>query len=180
MNDTSIIHPDVCRRCAAVGRTCCAVSSGDEEYCFPVSAAEMAAIRGTGESGECFVLAANTAGFIEQLAVLLPDCDIGKAFPLQGSHWRLATTAEGRCVFLGEGGCRLDRSVRPFYCRLFPLWYFEGRLTWFTAEECLANRECSSLSSMLGAMGTDSAEARALHREMCEKLGLECSSKVKS
>jgi hypothetical protein len=29
-------------------------------------------------------------------------------------------------------------------------------------------------------MGTDSAEARALHREMCEKLGLECSSKVKS
>lgn len=180
MNDTLNIHPDVCRRCAAVGRTCCAVTSGDEEFCFPVSSAEMSAIREAGESGECFVSAANTAGFVEQLALLMSGYDIAKAFPPQGSHWRLATTADGRCVFLGEGGCRLDRSVRPAYCRLFPLWYFEGRLTWFTAEECLANKECPSLAAMLRAMGTDSAEAKALHRDMCAKLGLERIAKVKS
>jgi Fe-S-cluster containining protein len=180
MNDTQLTHPDVCRRCAAVGRTCCAVSSGDEEFCFPVSAAEMTAIRQAGGSGECFVSAANTAGFVEQLALLLPGYDIAGAFPPQGSHWRLATTADGRCVFLGEAGCRLDRGVRPVYCRLFPLWVFAGRLTWFTAEECLANKECSSLAAMLRAMGTDSAEAKALHREMCAQLGLESSSKVKS
>jgi Fe-S-cluster containining protein len=180
MNDTQLTHPDVCRRCAAVGRTCCAVSSGDEEFCFPVSAAEMTAIRQAGGSGECFVSAANTAGFVEQLALLLPGHDIEGAFPPQGSHWRLATTADGRCVFLGEAGCRLDRGVRPVYCRLFPLWVFAGRLTWFTAEECLANKECASLAAMLRAMGTDSAEAKALHREMCAKLGLESSSKVKS
>jgi Fe-S-cluster containining protein len=180
MNDTPFTHPDVCRRCAAVGRTCCAVSSGDEEFCFPVSAAEMTAIRQAGEGGECFVSAANTVGFVEQLALLLPGYDIAGAFPPQGSHWRLATTAEGRCIFLGPEGCRLERSVRPVYCRLFPLWLFAGRLTWFTAEECLANKECSSLAGMLRAMGTDSAEATALHRDMCAKLGLECSSKVKS
>lgn len=181
MNDTSMIHPDVCSRCAARGRTCCTVSSGDEEFCFPISIPEMRAIRDAGLGGEnSFVLAPNTPGFVRQLSALMPEADIRKAFPTQGSHWRLATTAKGDCAFLGREGCCLPRSVRPIYCRLFPLWVFEGSLTWFTAGECLANEECSSLAPMLEAMGTDSAEARALFAEMCTKLGLGADAKVKS
>jgi hypothetical protein len=58
---TSMIHPDVCSRCAARGRTCCTVSSGDEEFCFPISISEMEAIRSAGQGGEdCFALAPNT------------------------------------------------------------------------------------------------------------------------
>ena len=179
MNDSPLIHPDVCRRCADRGRTCCAIASGDEEFCFPISIPEMSAIRSAGQGEESFVLAPNTPGFVEQLAFLMPDRDIEAAFPLQASHWRLATTAHGKCIFLSESGCSLERGVRPLYCRLFPLWLFHGQLTWFTAEECLANEECSSLATMLGAMGMDSDEVRFLFRDMCSKLGLERTPKVK-
>ena len=72
----------------------------------------------------------------------------------------------------------LDRAVRPKYCRLFPLWQFRGQLTWFTAAECLANEECSSLEAMLAAMGTSEEETRGLFRQMCVKLGLEAEGKV--
>ena len=109
----------------------------------------------------------------------MPAADIRGAFPKQGSHWRLATTEQGDCVFLGPAGCVLARSVRPAYCRLFPLWVFHGKLTWFTAGECLVNEECSSLAPMLAALGTDSASVRELFAEMCSKLGLESDPKVK-
>jgi len=179
MNNSKIFHPDVCSRCAAKGRTCCTVSSGDEEFCFPISLSEMHAIRSAGQGGESsFVLVPNSSGFVEQLGFLMPDHDIEAAFPEHGSHWRLATTSQGDCVFLGPEGCVLDRAVRPKYCRLFPLWQFRGQLTWFTAAECLANEECSSLAAMLEAMGTNDEEARSLYREMSVKLGLEAQSKV--
>jgi Fe-S-cluster containining protein len=179
MNNQNLLHPDICTRCAAKGRTCCTVSSGDEEFCFPISLSEMQAIRSAGQGGEeSFVLVPNSPGFAEQLGFLMPDHDIEAAFPRHGSHWRLATTSEGNCVFLGPGGCMLDRSVRPKYCRLFPLWQFRGQLTWFTAAECLANEECSSLEAMLAAMGTSIEEVRSLFREMCVKLGLEAGDKV--
>jgi len=150
------------------------VSGGDEEFCFPISDAEMAAIRAAGQGGaECFVQTSNTPGFVDQLAFLLPGHDVRAAFPLQGTHWRLAVTREGGCIFLGTQGCVLDRAVRPLYCRLFPLWFFGGQLTWFTAEECLANRECASLSAMMKAVGTDAVEVRSLFARMCAQLGLE-------
>ena len=149
------------------------LSPGDEEFCFPISPAEMAAIRAADpDREECFAQVPNTPGFVDQLAMLMPGHDVRRAFPLQGVHWRLAVTASGGCIFLGHEGCVLDRAVRPLYCRLFPLWSFEGRLTWFTAEECLANQKCSSLSAMLQAMGTDAAEIRDLFARMCANLGL--------
>ena len=121
----------------------------------------MAAIREAGQGGEeCFVLAPNTPGFVDQLDRLMPDRRVGETFPALG--------------------CALERAVRPLYCRLFPLWSFHGQLTWFTADECLANAECSALSDMLGAMSTDGSEVRALFEEMCARLGLERTTKVTS
>ncbi len=141
----------------------------------------MHAIRNAGQGGEdCFVLVPNSPGFVEQLGFLMPDRDIEAAFPEHGSHWRLATTAQGACIFLGPAGCVLDRQVRPTYCRLFPLWQYRGQLTWFAAAECLANEECPSLTAMLAAMGTSGKEVRTLFREMCEKLGLQTDDKVNS
>ena len=141
----------------------------------------MHAIRNAGQGGEdCFVLVPNSPGFVEQLGFLMTDRDIEAAFPEHGSHWRLATTAQGACIFLGPAGCVLDREVRPTYCRLFPLWQYRGQLTWFAAAECLANEECPSLTAMLAAMGTSGKEVRTLFREMCEKLGLQTDDKVNS
>jgi len=181
MKYTSMIPPDVCSRCAARNRTCCSLSGGDEEFCFPISMPEMEAIRSAGHGGEdCFVLAPNTPGFVRQLSMLMPEADIRTAFPVPGTHWRLATSGQGDCVFLGREGCVLPRGARPIYCRLFPLWVFHGQLTWFTASECLANEECSSLAPMLVAMRTDRTEVRSLFAEMCSKLGLGPNPKVKS
>lgn len=169
----SPFSPSVCQRCAAQGVTCCSVSGGDLEFCFPVSAAEMAAIQATGDFGpECFVPAPNTAGFVDQLAHLLPDLDVRQMFPATSSHWRLAVTEAGNCIFLGEAGCRLERNVRPNYCRLFPLWSYQGQLTWFSAPTCLANQECAALQEMLAAMHTDKTEINTLFDEMCSALGL--------
>lgn len=133
----------------------------------------MSAIQAAGHGSDCFLPAVNTAAFVKQLGHLIPGRQVEKIFRIDDSHWRLATTAQGDCIFLGEAGCSLARSVRPFYCKLFPLWVFRGQLTWFTAEECLANAECRNLLAMLGAMGTDHNEIRALFTQMCEALGLE-------
>ncbi len=174
------LYPDVCRRCAVRGRTCCTVAPGDEEFCFPLSLSEMQTIREAAlGSVECFVSMPNTPGFVDQLALLIPDRTVRTVFGLAGTHWRLGTTRAGQCVFLGPTGCVLPRAVRPRYCQLFPLWSFQGRLTWFTAQECLASEECASLAAMLRAMHTDSKEVRTLFADMCVRLGLEPLPKVK-
>jgi Fe-S-cluster containining protein len=173
MSESSMISPNICTRCAAGGRTCCSIEPGSEEFCFPLSEADMARIAASvGDATSCFVHAPNTAAFADQLATLLPKYEIRTAFPPDGHHWRLATTDQGHCVFLGVHGCVLDRSIRPMYCRLFPLWSYHGRLTWFTAEECLANKECTSLAAMLTAMHTDDTEVHALFDAMCSAMGL--------
>lgn len=171
-------HPSVCVQCAARGRTCCELSSGDEEFCFPLSEAERARIVAADATRtHCFVLASNTPNFVEQLCVLLPNYAVRAAFPESGTHWRLATTAAGQCTFLGPAGCLLDRTMRPAYCRMFPLWSIHGQLTWFAAAECLAHAQCHSTRAMLTAMKTSREEIFALFATMCAELHL---SKVTS
>lgn len=170
-------HPDVCCRCAASGPTCCSLAGADEEFCFPISPTEMAAITGTHPftppaDGDIFIQAANTPGFVAQMGTLFPDWDVETVFPASGAHWRLVTQ-KGHCIFLGETGCLLERQVRPLYCRLFPLWPQGGLLTWFAAPQCLATEECVTLSAMLGAMGMSGQEARQIFLQMCSALGLE-------
>ena len=168
----SNLGPLVCVRCADRGRTCCALSGGNEEFCFPVSASERLAILASGIGAEAFVSAPNTQAFVEQLDQLIPDHAVKDIFPANGSHWRLATTTGGQCILLGGAGCGLERSIRPFYCRLFPLWVYRGQLTWFTAEECLANEQCNSIADMLRFMDAEAREIRSLFRAMCHALGL--------
>lgn len=164
--------PHVCVRCAGLGRTCCQLSGGDAEFCFPLADAERRRMLAAGAAEEAFLQAPNTPAFVRQLSMLLPGYEVEKIFTPHGRHWRLATTPAGDCVFLSRTGCSLDRAVRPAYCRLFPLWVYENRLTWFTAETCLAHRECASASAMLAAMNTDAADTRVLFSLMCAELGL--------
>ena len=173
MNPSSPPNPDVCQRCSALGRTCCSISGPDEEFCFPISPAEMSAIQAAGHGADCFASAPNTEAFVKQLGHLMPGRQVENVFHIEGTHWRLMTTSQGDCVFLGTEGCSLPRPVRPYYCKIFPLWVFRGRLTWFTAEECLAQAECHNLAAMLGVMNTDHDEIRTLFSQMCGALGLE-------
>lgn len=166
--------PAVCQRCAAQGSTCCSMPIENLEFCFPLSRAEMATIQSEGKFGpECFVQVPNSRDFIAQLARLLPDFNVGHVFVDTGIHWRLMVTDQGDCIFLRETGCCLHYSMRPRYCRLFPLWVYQGCLTWFTMPECLAYREKTSLRAILEAMQTNSQEVQTLFEDMCLGLGLE-------
>lgn len=163
----------VCARCARLGRTCCQLSGGgDAEFCFPLADAERSRLLAAGAEGEAFLATPNTPAFVRQLTALLPGYGVGDVFTLHAPHWRLATTPNGDCVFLGPAGCTLERDIRPAYCRLFPLWVYKGRLTWFTSETCLAHRECNSVPAMLQAMKTGTPEVKTLFELMCAELGL--------
>lgn len=165
--------PHICSHCAAQGATCCSLSAGSEEFCFPVSEGERDMLLAAGYPDTSCVREPNSQAFIEQLGMLLPEFNIAARFPVTGTHWRLSTTPQGNCVFLRPDGCSLDRDTRPIYCRLFPLWEFHGQLTWFTAEECLANRELPSLADMLQAMSMTADDTHSLFASMCRLLELE-------
>lgn len=164
--------PHVCQRCAGKGRTCCQLAGDSAEFCFPLAEAERKRLLAAGAAEEAFLPAPNTPAFVRQMTALLPGYDVKDIFAPDGRHWRLTTTADGDCIFLGRAGCSLERAVRPAYCRLFPLWVYRGRLTWFTSETCLAHRECAGLAGMLTAMNAEAGEVRLLFDLMCAELGL--------
>ena len=164
--------PDICARCASQGPTCCALSPGDEQFCFPLSNADRARILTAGFPETTMVQAPNSLDFVEQLARLLPEYDVATVFASTGSHWRLTTSCTGHCVFLNEHGCCLDQSLRPSYCRLFPFWIYQGRLTWFVAEDCLATQTWNQAPAMFHALNTDATTVRSLFATLCADLGL--------
>ncbi|GAB1408990.1 hypothetical protein MASR1M90_01440 [Desulfovibrionales bacterium] len=171
---TTLPHPALCVQCAAQGPTCCTLTNaGDEEFCFPLPEQERARILATDARLERYFLSApNTPAFVQQLGVLLTDYAVHTAFPESGFHWRLAITQDRHCVFLGPTGCVLDRTLRPTYCRIFPLWVLRGQVTWFTAPQCLISTRCQSAHDMFTAMRTTRAEILSLFSTMCAGLHL--------
>ncbi|WP_320170067.1 zinc/iron-chelating domain-containing protein [Maridesulfovibrio sp.] len=158
--------PFVCARCAAKGPTCCEITPGLEEVCFPVSDFERERIRECVPYSGGFVLQPNTAVFIENLLRLFPDQrrTVREVFPPGGMHYRLAVDSSGKCVFLGAEGCRIPVEARPFYCRLFPFWIDErGRISLLEIERCLARHENKTPSRLFGALGTSQSKVRQLH-----------------
>lgn len=169
-----LVTSSVCQRCAAQGPTCCSMSPENLEFCFPLAQEEMEILQTSAPEGtDVFAQEPNSSGFITQLAGLLPEYNVRQVFTATGTHWRLAVTQEGNCIFLGETGCRLDQSIRPRYCRLFPLWCYQGQLTWFAMPECLAYKEYPRLPDLLVSMHTNEEEVRTLFAAMCLGLGLE-------
>ena len=159
-------NPDICGQCAVVGSTCCVLTPGQEESCFPVSEMErQRIIDHLGPSRGAFVSEANSGAFLANLRHLFPrEAKVLEAlFPASGRHLRLAVDGVGRCVFLRAAGCCLPRQVRPYYCRLFPFWVSGGRLTAFAAAGCLVHSRGRSVAAMLALVGTSEARARELH-----------------
>lgn len=168
-------NPDICGRCAAVGSTCCVLTPGQEETCFPVSEIERQRIVDhLGPSRGAFVVEANSGAFLANLYHLFPRerQRLAALFPETGRHLRLAVTPAGRCVFLRASGCCLPRQVRPYYCRLFPFWVSGGRLTAFAAAGCLVHSQGRNMAAMLALVGTSEARARELHGRLRLAWGL--------
>ncbi|EHJ49330.1 hypothetical protein DFW101_3331 [Solidesulfovibrio carbinoliphilus subsp. oakridgensis] len=166
---------DICSRCAGCGPTCCELSPGQEELCFPVSEMERHRIvEQVGLSRGAFTPEPNSRAFLANLRHLFPR--EGQAlellFPDAGRHLRLSVTPAGRCVFLRATGCRLPRPARPYYCRLFPFWLAGGRVTAFAAAGCLVHRQGRTVAGMLTLLGSSEARVRELHGRLRLAWGL--------
>ncbi len=159
----------VCARCAGLGPTCCEVSPGQEEACFPVSDLERQRISDhLALSRGGFVEERNSRAFVTNLHRLFPRERrvVDALFPARGTHLRLSTDARGRCQFLAAAGCVLPNEVRPYYCRLFPFWVVSGRLCVFAPAGCLAHREGRSVAGMLESLAVPAARLLDLHSRL--------------
>lgn len=165
----------VCSRCAEQGPTCCVLTPGNEELCFPVSEIERRRIEEhIGLDRGAFTLEPNSGAFRDHLHRLFPNdwAAVESLFPDGSTHARLSCDQEGRCVFLRRSGCLLPRQARPYYCRLFPLWVTGDRVTVFSAGGCLARREAQDLAGILALLKCAELTARDLHGRLRLAWGL--------
>lgn len=162
--DNRKIDPGVCARCAGLGATCCHLTPGHEEFCFPVSDMEKGRILENMPCTGGFVLEDNSEAFLDNLCRLFPGEEdvVRELFPRSQAHYRLAIGEDGACRFLGPSGCTIPREIRPYYCRLFPFWMAGNEVIVFDAQSCLARREARNLNRMLESIGTTKAEIRDL------------------
>ncbi|MBG3876918.1 hypothetical protein FVW20_07800 [Desulfovibrio oxamicus] len=162
--DAPAPDPSACARCAAQGATCCSTTPGEEEFCFPLSRSEWERIVEWCDHVGGFATERNTRPFVDGMKRLFPgeEAAVEALFPLHGEHLRLAVDRRGDCAFLGAEGCRLPREVRPWYCRLFPLWMRGERITLFTPDHCVAVREGRTLTSVLAAVHLTEKDVRLL------------------
>ncbi|MEG6506177.1 YkgJ family cysteine cluster protein [Nitratidesulfovibrio sp. 1201_IL3209] len=166
--------PSACARCASEGQTCCSTTPGEEEFCFPLSRSEWERIVEWCDHVGGFATERNTRPFVDGMKRLFPgeEAAVEALFPLHGEHLRLAVDRRGDCAFLGAEGCRLPREVRPWYCRLFPLWMRGERITLFTPDHCVAVREGRTLASVLAAVHLTEKDVRLLFGRMRLAWGL--------
>lgn len=116
----------------------------------------------------------NTPDFIASMRALFPNekSRIMGLFPQGGAHLTMKTRTDGSCVFLGSSGCRLPRSVRPWYCLIFPAWISGGALTLFLSEDCLISQRARGPAHGVTLLGITPEAVRELHARLCGDWGL--------
>ncbi len=156
---------DICRRCSLQGPTCCRITPGQEEFCFPLSQTEKERIQEHMPHTGGFELSFNSRAFVAHVCRLFPgeEESVKSLFPDGKEHFRLATDARGACRFLGPEGCEIPQEARPYYCRLFPFWMVERDVIFFDAPICLVRREERTLNRMLIGLDTNRAVVKDLY-----------------
>ncbi|MDL2216746.1 hypothetical protein LJB81_03310 [Desulfovibrio sp. OttesenSCG-928-M14] len=97
---------------------------------------------------------------------------VAQLFPARGTHFSLRLRKDGACVFLGNAGCRLPRTVRPWYCLLFPAWMLNGRPALFTAPGCLIAKRAMNPAHAVGIMGVNLDDLREIYSSLRRDWGL--------
>lgn len=174
LKQTDPPDPHICKRCSESGETCCRLTPGEEDVCFPLSQMERERILECVTNSGAFTIAHNSKPFVDNLKRMFPKEKelIDKLFPECKQHFRLATHPDGACVFLGPQGCMLPREARPYYCQIFPFWVSGERLTFFNVSDCLAVRESRTKLQLLEALGCSKRELKLLHGRLRLAWGL--------
>ena len=173
MSDAS----SICARCAVVYSTCCRTDPTGCDNCFPLSEAEKQRLLPYAERMGIHAAEEeeNTERFHDLLRLLFPDRPgiLANAYPLGGVHYRLPLSEDGSCLFLGEVGCILPRSARPWYCQLFPIWIREGYFVSLKMETCLITHEIRKINDVFAAIGLSKETAKEYYRALCRDWGME-------
>jgi len=157
--------PDICRRCAETGPTCCWLNPGGVDALFPISDPEWRRIREAFPDAGGFQQVPNSADFLCRLARLFPREKnlLPEIFHPRKHHYALAVKEEGGCRFLGPSGCVIPLECRPYYCRIFPFWVTDNDVCVVDFTSCLAWREGRSTFRMTEFFGLTEAQIRDLH-----------------
>ena len=106
MQRGSRADPEICARCADVGRCCCVLAPGQEELCFPVSEMERQRIVESGPGRAGLSAAPNSEAFLGLMSRMFPRDRtwLAQMFPAGGGHLRLATPGRRSLRLPGRGG----------------------------------------------------------------------------
>ncbi len=160
----------ICAHCAVRQQTCCQLEPGTEANCFSLSAPEKERLLAAGYT-DFWQEEKTSFAFLENMYSLFPQSRrrVREVFPLGAAHDRLATRADGCCVFLGNSGCVLPREIRPWYCRLFPFWVLSGKLSMLGDKHCLVVQ--LGMREGLRALDVPAHSVLALYTSLIEDWG---------
>ncbi len=157
--------PQVCARCAALGKACCVSAEGVAGP--PVTPGDIARIEAaSGRRARDFTVSREVDA-IEQQAWEEED-PAARGLVREGRVLSLARDGDA-CVFLGRAGCTLGES-RPLLCRRFPFVRRAGRLEVKPGGDCLAVSESAGLPSLLVALNTSRRELRSIDAQLALEL----------
>lgn len=164
----------ICLKCSRVNPTCCVLAPGRKQSFFPLSDPEIKIISAYLETDDFFVRQANDQDFIARLTRIIPRPRklIYKSFPLDNAHSRLKTDHKGQCVLLTSQGCLLPAEIRPVYCRLYPFWFKNDKLTWLKDSLCLAQDQTDNLRDLIRLFGINPLRLKQDFDLMLYNLGL--------
>ncbi len=121
-----------------------------------------------------FINEINDKDFLTRLARLVPVSRkaVQTSFPLDNFHRRLKVNHDGSCILLGDEGCLLPARFRPFYCRLYPFWFRDKRLSYLNDDSCLAQKQVRKVRDLMLIFGADPRQLKMDFHLMMDNLGL--------
>ena len=151
----------LCARCAKHGKTCC---QGREIYLTPGDVRRIRAVTGN-------VLFTEWMPTTEPAYLDQDDDPVWRqhVFGSDGSRRILKRQANGDCIFLSSGGCRLALAVRPLLCRLHPFTYTGYRIDNEPDSDCPKHLLVSG-ESVFEAIHTSMELAQQWHRQLYEEI----------
>lgn len=129
----------ICSKCAKIYPTCCKINN-KQDLLFPLTKKEIDILKKKYPRDDFFCKEKITAGFLINLKKIFPEeKKIFYFFREKNFYFRLSLI-DNRCFFLKEDGCELETNIRPFFCRIYPFWIVNNKISIFKDKQCLAQK----------------------------------------
>lgn len=153
----------ICAICHEQKNGCCLLNEDESDLSFGLTYFEISKICALGYNILDFV-EANTANkaFVENTLkfcnVLANSLALGHRFSLKINN--------NACFFLGKNGCCLPIKARPYYCRLYPIWFNKNENAFvLESDRCLAEKDSKEIGNVLCKLDLHIDELKLLFAE---------------